>query len=195
VAETRHDHLKAQILEAAESVVHHFGYSKTTMQDIAKALRKAKSSLYHYFSSKEQIFVELLHKEIAELRSEFLKAVDAETTPEGKIRAYILTRTRMFRQKLQQHMSFAEETPERLELLMKIHQEYDPVEISILSGILAAGMAAGRFMMADATLTATAILHVLKGFEFPFLRETDGKGIEEKLDHTLTILFYGIVPR
>ena len=193
--EMKFESQKSQILTAAESVVHRFGYAKTTMTDIARALRKGKSSLYHYFTSKEQIFVELLHKEIAELREEFLKAVQAETTPEGKIRAYILTRTRMFREKLNQHLSFMEETPERFELLTRIHAEYDADEVAIISEILEAGVAAGRFVIDDVPATATAVVHVLKGFELPFIPANSAAELEAKLDRTLRILFYGIIPR
>jgi AcrR family transcriptional regulator len=186
---------KDQILHAAEAVVHHFGFAKTTMNDIAKALRKGKSSLYHYFQSKEQIFVELLHKEIADLRGEFLRVVEAEPTPERKIRAYILTRMQLFQQKMNQHMSFMQETSERYELLMKIHEAYDPDEIRIISAILEAGVADGLFVIDDIPATSTAIVFALKGFEYPFTRIADAAEIVKKLDRTLSILFYGIVPR
>lgn len=195
MAELKHELRKDEILQAAESVVHHFGYAKTTMEDIARALRKGKSFLYHYFANKEQIFVDLLHREIAELRGEFMRAVEAEQTPEGKLRAYILTRTRMFREKLNRHMSFVQETTERLELLMKIHEAYDADEISIISEILAEGVTAGRFVIADIAATATALVHVLKGFEYPFTPAVETADIVEKMDRSLGILFYGIVPR
>ncbi len=186
---------KGQILQAAETVVHHFGFAKTTMSDIAKAMRKGKSSLYHYFTSKEQIFVALLHKEIADLKDEFLRVVEAEPTPELKIRAYILTRMRMFHDKMNQHMSFMEETSERYDLLMRIHEVYDPDEIKIISGILAQGVRDGRFVIDDIPATSTAIVFALKAFEYPFTRSVDEAEIEGKLDRTLNILFYGIVPR
>jgi AcrR family transcriptional regulator len=189
--EMQRDH----ILQAAETVVHTFGFAKTTMNDIAKALRKGKSSLYHYFSSKEQIFVALLHKEIADLKGQFLKVIEAEPTPERKIRAYILTRMQMFHDKLNKHMSFIQETSERYELLMKIHEEYDPEEIRIISGILEGGAAEGMFVLDDIPATATAIVSALKGFEYPFTPTGAPAEIGEKLDRTLKILFYGIVPR
>jgi AcrR family transcriptional regulator len=186
---------KSQILKAAEAVVHHFGFAKTTMQDIAEALSRGKSFLYHYFASKEEIFVELLHKEIADLQGEFLRAVEAEDTPEGKIRAYVLTRTRMFRDKLRAHMSFVEETLERFELLMRIHEAYDAEEVRIIESILSTGVAEGVFAIDDPAATAVAIVHVLKGFELPFIQGTGDREIEKKLDSTLWILFNGILAR
>jgi AcrR family transcriptional regulator len=186
---------KSQILNTAEAVFHHFGFAKTTMQDIARALQKGKSSLYHYFASKDEIIVELLHKEIAELKAEFFKAIDAEATPERKIRAYILTRMKMFQQKMSQHMSYIEQTSEREELLRRIHAIYDPDEIRIISGLLQEGVAGGRFAIDDIPATAEAMVYSLKAFEHPFTQAMDEAGIERMLDFTLQILFYGIVPR
>jgi AcrR family transcriptional regulator len=195
MSETTYEIQKSQILKAAGTVVHHFGFAKTTMSDIAKTLRKGKSSLYHYFQSKEQIFIELLHKEIAELREEFLRVVEAEPTPERKMRAYILTRMKMFHNKMNQHMSFMQETSERYDMLTKIHEAYDPDEIRIISAILEKGVGEGLFVIDDIPATSTAIVYALKAFEYPFTQSVDEGEIEQKLDRTLSILFYGIVPR
>jgi AcrR family transcriptional regulator len=186
---------KSQILNAAETVFHHFGFAKTSMRDIARALRKGKSSLYHYFTSKDEIIVELLHKEIAELKAEFFKAIDAEATPERKIRAYILTRMKMFQRKMNQHMTYVEQTSEREDLLRRIHAIYDPDEIRIISGLLQEGVNEGRFAVTDVPATSEAMVYALKAFEYPFTEAMDEAGIERMLDFTLRILFYGIVPR
>ena len=41
--------IKEEILESAKKVFAKYGYKKTSVNDIAKAAGKAKSSLYHYF--------------------------------------------------------------------------------------------------------------------------------------------------
>src|SRR5271157_2062757 len=117
-----YDEQKTSVVLAAAAVIRQFGFEKTTMGDIAKALHMGKSSLYHYFSTKEDIFLEVFKNEVDELREEFLRAIEAEKTPEAKFRAYILTRTEMFRRKLNQHMEFIEATAERYDFLLKIHQ-------------------------------------------------------------------------
>ena len=195
MAETTYKTERDRIVEASETVIHHFGFEKTTMNDIAKAIRKGMSSLYHYFTSKEQIFAAVLRKEVADLRGEFLKVIDAEPTPEGKIRAYILTRMQIFRSKLDRHMSFIEATAERYELLMRMHQEYDPQEIRIVSAILADGVQRGSFDIDDIEATAAALVSALKSFEYPFDRAADAAATERNVDSMLKMLFYGIVPR
>jgi len=49
---------KKQILEEACNLFERFGYRKTTMDDLADATGIVKSSLYHYFPNKEELFRE-----------------------------------------------------------------------------------------------------------------------------------------
>ncbi len=190
-----YDEQKLSVVQAASAVIQQFGFEKTTMGDIAKALHMGKSSLYHYFTSKEDIFLEVFRNEVAELREEFLKAIDAEPTPEGKIRAYILKRTEMFHRKLNQHLEFVEATRERYDLLLKIHQMFDSDEIRIISEILQQGVAEGRFSIRDIPTTATAIVTAFRAFEYPFSAAQQQTEIEKNLDSLLEVLFNGLLKR
>ena len=188
------DHRKL-ILDAAEKVIRQFGFEKTTMNDIARAMRKAKSSLYHYFTSKEQIFAEVLRSEIGELKAEFVKVIDAESTMKGKIRSYVTLRMEMFRRMAKRHMAFIEATSERYDLLLKIHEEYDEEEVRIISGIFREGVETGEFTIADPLTTATAFVTALKAFEYPFAKAASSAATGKEMDFLLDILFNGIVTR
>ncbi|WP_461492021.1 TetR/AcrR family transcriptional regulator, partial [Pontibacter sp. HJ8] len=47
--------IKTEILNEAQKLFRHFGWTKTTMEDIAKATGKGKSTLYYYYKSKDDI--------------------------------------------------------------------------------------------------------------------------------------------
>jgi len=47
------DQNRENILKIAREIFSKYGYKKTTLDDIANAVRKGKSSLYYYFKSKE----------------------------------------------------------------------------------------------------------------------------------------------
>ena len=53
---------KEQILESALNVFKSSGLDATTMDEIAKEADFGKATLYYYFSSKEEIFIELLDR-------------------------------------------------------------------------------------------------------------------------------------
>ncbi len=53
---------KNQIISAAENLFHHYGYAKTSLEDIAREVALGKATIYYYFDSKEDIFFEVLKK-------------------------------------------------------------------------------------------------------------------------------------
>lgn len=53
------DEAKGRILDAAAQVFAEKGFSRATMDDIAKKIGVSKGALYLYFKSKEQLFEEL----------------------------------------------------------------------------------------------------------------------------------------
>src|SRR6185312_1322857 len=53
---------KEKILEAAYQRFLHYGYSKTTMNEIAGDLSMSKALLYYYFPDKSQLYVAVMRK-------------------------------------------------------------------------------------------------------------------------------------
>jgi AcrR family transcriptional regulator len=53
---------KEKILEAAHHRFLHYGYSKTTMNEIAGDLSMSKALLYYYFPDKSQLYVAIMRK-------------------------------------------------------------------------------------------------------------------------------------
>jgi len=62
---------KNQILEAAYNRFSHYGYAKTTMNDIAGDLAMSKALLYYYFPDKSQLYAGIVRK----LSNEYLTAL------------------------------------------------------------------------------------------------------------------------
>ena len=53
-------HKKNQILDAALQIFVKKGYSETRMDDIVKASGMSKGAIYHHYSSKKELFLELI---------------------------------------------------------------------------------------------------------------------------------------
>jgi len=82
--------VKEEILKQAQGLFKQFGIKKTTMDDIATACGKAKSTLYHYFKSKEEVFDEVVYMELKNLRKVVKQRVEEKTTLRDKINTYVL---------------------------------------------------------------------------------------------------------
>jgi AcrR family transcriptional regulator len=56
------EEIKAEIKEAARHLFMKYGFFKTTMEDIAKAVKKGKSTLYYYYKSKDEVFLDVINQ-------------------------------------------------------------------------------------------------------------------------------------
>ncbi|MGZ3872605.1 MAG: TetR/AcrR family transcriptional regulator [Mucilaginibacter sp.] len=74
LATDQQDIKKEKILDAAHHRFLHFGYSKTTMNEIAGDLSMSKALLYYYFPDKSQLYVAVMHK----VADDYLKKLAAK---------------------------------------------------------------------------------------------------------------------
>lgn len=88
---TRSEKTIANILAAAANLFVSKNYAEVTMEQIAEASRVTKGALYHHFSSKEELYLHLMHADLAEKRSLFGQAIDSATGCRERLRR--LTRT------------------------------------------------------------------------------------------------------
>lgn len=81
---------REEILRAAEKRFVKHGPLKTTVDEIARDLRIAKSTIYHYFKSKDDLFITILKKQINNYLDE-LKHIfnNEELDTKGKIKNYV----------------------------------------------------------------------------------------------------------
>jgi len=186
---------KLNILNVAQGLFARFGLTKTTIDDIAKKAHMGKASIYYYFANKEAIFQEVVEKEGKMLKEKLLDAVNAQTTPQEKIRSYIITRMTAIKDLANYYSALREEYLKHFSFIEKARQSYDAFEITMVSTILSEGQKNGLFDIQDITLTAETIVAATKGLEYQWSMEGSKEEIAEKVDALLKILFKGIEKR
>ena len=70
---------KEKILEASYQRFLHYGYSKTTMNEIAGDLSMSKALLYYYFPDKSQLYVAVMRKLADDYLANLQKNIDSFT--------------------------------------------------------------------------------------------------------------------
>jgi AcrR family transcriptional regulator len=70
-----------RILNAAASLISHYGYDKTTVSDIANEAAISKGAIYLHFQSKDELFEALLLREIIQYSEKWLELIEAD--PKG----------------------------------------------------------------------------------------------------------------
>lgn len=83
--------VRQEILASALGLFQRYGLAKTTMEDIAEAAGKGKSTLYYYYRSKEEIYGAVIRKQIEGVLAEVAAAVEDSPTASEKLRVYFST--------------------------------------------------------------------------------------------------------
>ncbi|HEY8398243.1 MAG TPA: helix-turn-helix domain-containing protein, partial [Flavihumibacter sp.] len=81
------DPIRQDILAGARELFIHYGYKKTTMEDIARKIGKSKSALYYYFKTKEEIFEAMAQEDLAKQQQVAVEMMNKETTVQDRFRA------------------------------------------------------------------------------------------------------------
>lgn len=183
------------ILQIAQEIFSKFGYKKTTLDDIANAVRKGKSSLYYYFSSKEDLFQAVIDKEVDVLKQALEKVVFRSMDPEEKLREYILTKLTTFRE-LANLYNALENDVIAIGFIDDVKEKNEKDEIRMIKRILIEGVRRDMFHIDDLNLTALAITTAIKGLEMPLSAGKWGSAdLEVAVDNIVRILCYGIMRR
>ncbi len=183
------------IIDSAQKIFSRFGFKKTTMDEIAQATRKGKSSLYYYFKSKEEVFQAVVEKEAVELKAELTGAINRETTPQNQLRAYVITRMRLFNRLANLYNAFKDEYLDSYGFIEKLRVNYDQYELEMFKNILTEGVNRGIFLINNLDLTAYAMVIACKGLEYHWALETDYAKIETSIDSLLEVFFNGILKK
>ena len=187
--------VRETIIEAAREIFARFGFRKATMDEIARTARKGKSSLYHYFKSKEEVFQAVIEQEAAEVMAEIFRAVQQEKKPQEKLRAYVITRMQAFKRVANLFTAFKDEYLESYGFIERMRKSYDRYEIETITSILQNGIKNGVFAVNNLELTAYAIFTAAKGLEYSWALEPNTGKIETNIKSLLDILFHGIVKK
>ena len=189
------DEYRTKIILTASRIFSHYGFRKTTMEEISKALKKGKSSIYYYFRSKEDIFEAVVLFEANLLRTQLTTAIKEVESPPEKLRNYIFVRMRAFEKLSNYYNAVFDKNLDHYEFIEKIRARYDREELAILRLLVYVGKSRGVFEIEDSEYTAMAIQTMLKGLEVPLFWHKREIDINNRLDAILHLIFYGINKR
>lgn len=184
---------KVEILNCSSQLFAAHGYQNTDVQEIADQLGVAKGTIYHYFASKEKLFLAAVDKGMEEL-SEFInKSVVNIDDPIKKIGKAI-----------QSYLTFFDKNPHIIELIVQeraefrdrkkptylVHRERNVKPWNDLFTHLSKS---GRFRELNAEQTTLTISNLLYGTIFTTYYARQGKSFESRTNEVLNLVFQGIL--
>ena len=90
LAHSRLNSRRAEICRAAARIFRQRGFDATSVSDIARALKMTKAGLYHYFTSKEELLLEIMMFGLDQVRDEVIMPARTIRDPEQRLRQIVI---------------------------------------------------------------------------------------------------------
>jgi len=184
---TRHTILATARIEFARK-----GADNTTMDDLAKASGVGRRTIYTYFKSREELYLEVINREIDIILKQLNRVAGMKISPEKKIVRFMVNHMKTIEVLIRKDRLLRLDFLRRSEKIENIRKEIDLHEIECFATTLQEGTQSGVFLVEDYKNTATLTLTTLKGLEQQFILDNFGKSCRETLDLWQKILFRGI---
>ena len=195
IAQSKDELIRTEIVIAARGLFQRFGLFKTTMEDIAKATGKGKSSLYYYYQSKDEIFDAVIKEDMEAVFNHVKAAVEKASTGEEKLKTYTTSKIKAINQKATLYSIVFGEISENPQLVRKLKKTFEAQELDLLKSILAFGITRHEFKKLSAEALddlSYVMLSSIRGIEMGLLEDNRIKKMGDRLDVVLDLLCHGI---
>jgi AcrR family transcriptional regulator len=164
------------------------------MDEIAKVARKAKGSLYYHFTSKEDLFREVVSIEMTRLKSQLSTIVcNPDLKASDKIKKYLITRMEILNSAANYHETLKADFFEHFHFIDDLRTDLDTWEKENLKKIILQGVHSGEFtLVAEINILLDMFLMILKGLEIPFFLQNKYEEYSPYFDRLINILNKGL---
>ena len=192
---TKDDIIKDEILKEAQKLFQQFGVKKTTMEDIAKAMGKGKSTLYYYYCSKEEIFDAVILKEMDEVFNRVKQAVEKAASAEDKLKAFTLTKIKAVQKRANLCKIVSGEMQDTMRCMKHLHTQYDTQEVNLIRDILQFGVKTGEFSKhvgKELDILPSVMVSSLRGLERDMFIDARYAKLEPRMESIIGIMIKGL---
>jgi AcrR family transcriptional regulator len=182
------DKVKKTIVESATIFFSKYGFYKTTMEEIARHIHKAKGTLYYYFSSKEDLFNEVLKQELGIVKATLLKIVDREIEPMEMFKEYMLHRFELLNNSLNYHETLKGNLFDKYKFVKDVLDDFHLFERIQVTLILEKGMNDGYLEIANINSTVEVIMMIANSIEIPLFLQGRYKNYENTINELISLI-------
>ena len=198
MAETlqRDETVVKEIIDTARALFKKTGFKKTTMGDIARGLGKAKSSLYYYYPSKEDIFEAVVFTEMDELLDQIHQNIRKASTSKEKLIIYCRCRLEKLNQLCNLSETLKSEIAELQSIIGHLKNRFDTSHVELVKQILAEGVQNGEFKKINEDnieLIAYLMVSSFRGLAVPLMvSQKRSPRLDQQIDSIVDIMVEGI---
>lgn len=183
---------REEIIAVAQDLIAQRGFQKTTMELIAQTIGMGKSSLYYYFSKKDEIFAEIIRRDSYQFKQELQQAVTSEESLKAKVQAFMLARIRHLVQLAELYSTLVDEYLDLYSFVEEVRDEFWSFQLETLIALLKNGREVDECAIDNPKTAAVLILTVIKGMEYRLLRGMTAEELYNEVAEMTDVLFTGI---
>lgn len=180
--------IKDLIVESATKYFSRYGFHKTTMDEIAKHIHKAKGILYYYFKSKEELFNEVLKQELNNVKTELSKITGSDVDSLSMIKKYFLTRLKLLSTAVNYHETLKADFFEQYHFVKDVRDDFALFEYNQVNQMLKKSISEGRLDIKNRESTVNAVLMLLKSIELPLYLQNKYPEYESTIEEIVTMV-------
>lgn len=180
------------ILKAAWELIRHYGYAKTTIDDIARRAGVGKGTIYLYFRSKAEIMLALTDLTNQRITRELERISSEDRPPEERLRACVLYRLMTLYDLVNRYphsedviATLLPEIVERLDGYVHRHGE-------LLGQIVREGCAGGALACEDPDSTGQLLARLFEFMTPPYYRFDSRSSLERFAGEVMDLMLDGL---
>lgn len=188
------DETKNQIIITASQLFAKYGYYKTSIDNVAKMSRRAKGSIYYHFSTKEDLYIEVVSSEIEEIKKELEVIVSNKVMPaDEKLKLFLKQRMLLLSRAKNYHETLHAEFFNELLFLKEVREEWDLWVKEKVRSIITQGINEEIFdTIPQLNSMLDVFIMVSRGLEIPFFLQDKYKEMSICFDGMLKMLIKGL---
>ncbi len=160
---------RSRILTEAERLFRHFGYSKTTVADIAEACRMSSANVYRFFASKSLINEAICDRIISDFEGQLRRIATANLTASERLKHFIELTAHHTAETFVHEKKVHEMVVVAMDEQWGSIQRHLQVVTGILADIISSGIASGEFKPQDPFRAAKCVHAAMAAFKHPVL--------------------------
>lgn len=186
--------VRSQIIDSATKYFSRYGFHKTTMDEIARNIHKAKGVLYYYFKNKEDLFNEVLKQELGSVKTALLKIVNSNKNALTILTDYILTRFRLLNNAVNYHETLKADFFEKYHFVKDVREDFENFDKNQFTAIIQKGNEEGYLEVSNVGPTVDVAMMIIRSIEIPLFLQDKYKTYEKTIHELILMITSSLRP-
>jgi len=180
--------VKDLIVKSATMFFSKYGFHKTTMDEIARHIHKAKGTLYYYFNSKEELFNEVLKQELNRVKMELSKITGSNEDSLTILKKYLFARLKLLSTAVNYHETLKADFFEKYDFVKDVRDDFARFEQTQLTDIMLKGKKEGYLEFKNVETNVNITLMLINSMELPLFLQHRFAEFEDTIEELATMV-------